>query len=64
MNEEPTRRPDDQVMATFHDWLDHVAACQGACRLAGISCHHSMRLGDKHREAKKAARRPRQSAPP
>ncbi|MEV0641804.1 hypothetical protein AB0I77_44165 [Streptomyces sp. NPDC050619] len=63
MSEERTR-PDDPVMATFHDWLVHVVACRGACRLAGISCHHSLRLGARHREAKRAVRLTRQSTPP
>jgi hypothetical protein len=63
MSREPTR-PDDPVMASFHDWLDHVVACQGACRLSGISCHHSMRLGNKHLKAKRSARTARRSTPP
>lgn len=63
MSEEPTR-PDDPVMATFHNWLGHVVACQGACRVGGISCHHSMRLGDRRREAKKTAHMARRSATP
>jgi len=61
MSEEPAQ-PGDPVMATFHDWLSHVAVCLGACRLEAISCHHSMRLGDRHREARRAARSARQSA--
>jgi hypothetical protein len=63
MSEEP-KRLDDPVMATFRDWLGHVVACRGACRLRGLSCHHSMRLGDRHREAKRSARMARRSTTP
>ena len=38
---------EDPVMATLRDRLTHVAACRGACRIGGISCHHALRLGDR-----------------
>ncbi|MGW0841121.1 hypothetical protein ACWD26_13295 [Streptomyces sp. NPDC002787] len=61
-DEEETARPDgspplDAVMATFGDWLDHAVACKDACRREGVSCLHSMRLGKRHREARRAAAR-------
>ncbi|KMS69080.1 hypothetical protein ACM01_36370 [Streptomyces viridochromogenes] len=54
-SEEPPQ-PDDPVMATFRDWLDHALTCVHACRLEGVACLHSMRLSRRHREARRAAR--------
>lgn len=49
----------DTVTATFHAWLDHVLAC-GHCYGGGPTtarlCYHSEHLGDRHREAGRAAR--------
>jgi hypothetical protein len=46
----------DPVMMTFQDWLDHAAACVDACRVPAKCCYHSERLGDRHLEARRAAR--------
>jgi hypothetical protein len=66
LSDEPEARPDtppgpkpDAVAVTFHVWLDHVLAC-GDCFGGGPTtarlCYHSERLGDRHREAGRAAR--------
>lgn len=66
MSGEPTRpeddRPLDPVMATFSDWLDHAVACMDACRREGVSCLQSMRLGKRHRAARRAASAARRNA--
>lgn len=62
-SEEPAR-PDDPVMATFRDLLDHAVACTQACRVEGVACLHATRLGRRHREAKRAARTARRSGAP
>lgn len=49
-------QPDDPVTATFRAWLDHALTCAHGCRVEGVSCLHSMRLGRRHREAKRASR--------
>ncbi len=54
----PPEQP-DPVRATFHAWLDHVLVCDDGCRVRARHCYHSALLGDRHREAARAARSPR-----
>jgi hypothetical protein len=54
----PGARPgqQDPVRATFHAWLDHVLVCDDGCRVPARHCYQSALLGDRHREAARAAR--------
>ena len=46
----------DPARATFSAWLDHALTCHYCRHAPARHCYHSERLGDRHREATRAAR--------
>ncbi|UUU22948.1 hypothetical protein [Streptomyces sp. DSM 40750] len=55
---------EDLGAAAFRRLLDHAAGCADACHDRARRCYDAERLGDRYREAERAARRARRSAPP
>ncbi|WNZ10724.1 hypothetical protein [Streptomyces sp. 11x1] len=59
-----SERAEELVMGAFQRWLDPVAGCVDVCHDRARRCYDAERLGDRYREAKRAASGARRSTPP